>query len=106
MKAQKAKMKRIRRDRLCPALSGHGAGQLAGQGGGAKKRDRTSHHKAGPAGHSGTSPVPPCGGTAPEDVFKYCPAPWRDKLSVHYLPGPFLANRARFGQNLKVSVYR
>ena len=88
---------------LCPAMSGHMAGQLVGQGGGTKKRDRTSHHKAGPAGHSGTSPVPPYGGTAPEDVFKYCPAPWRDKLSVHYLLGPFFVNRAVLTKTLRLA---
>ena len=89
---------------LCPALSGHRAGQLARQGGaGQKSRTRRPAIERDKAGHSRTSPVPPCGGTTAEDVFMYCPALWPDKLSVHYLLERFFFNRAVLAKTLRLA---
>ena len=84
----------------CPAI-----GRDSWQDRGAGQKSRTPRPAIGrdKAGHSRTSPVPPCGGTTAEDVFMYCPALWRDKLSVHYLLGRFFFNRAVLAKTLRLA---
>ena len=84
----------------CPAI-----GRDSWQDRGAGQQSRTPRPAIGrdKAGHSRTSPVPPCGGTTAEDVFMYCPALWRDKLSVHYLLGRFFFNRAVLAKTLRLA---
>ena len=102
-------MKAFWRD-TCPAMSRYvppcpAIGRDSWQDRGAGQKSRTPRPAIGrdKAGHSRTSPVPPCGGTTAEDVFMYCPALWRDKLSVHYLLGRFFFNRAVLAKTLRLA---